>query len=110
VGLSKRLLNDRLKITVGSNFLLEGPQQSNQQGSNIAGNVAVDYQLTKDGRYLLRFFRRNEYEGVVDGYIIENGISFILSVDYNGFSQILKRKKQRVTNSDSTTTQKEQGQ
>ncbi|MBA2745414.1 MAG: translocation/assembly module TamB, partial [Flavisolibacter sp.] len=97
VGISKRLLNDRLKVSVGSNFQLEGPQNSNQQNNNLAGNVAIDYQLSKDGRYLLRYFRRNQYEGVVDGYIIENGLSFILSVDYNKFSEILKRKRQRVT-------------
>jgi translocation and assembly module TamB len=97
VGLSKRLLNDRLKVTVGSNFQLEGPQNSNQQNNNIAGNIAVDYQISRDGRYLVRFYRRNEYEGIVDGYIIETGLGFILSVDYNKFSQILHRRKQRVT-------------
>jgi hypothetical protein len=96
VGLSKKLLNDRLRVSVGSNFQLEGPQNSNQKSNNIAGNIAVDYQLTKDGRYLVRFYRKNDYEGVVDGYIIETGMSFILSVDYNKFSEILRRKKQRV--------------
>jgi hypothetical protein len=30
VGVSKKLLNDRLKVTVGSSFGLEGPQQANQ--------------------------------------------------------------------------------
>jgi translocation and assembly module TamB len=97
VGLSKRLLNDRLKVTVGSNFQLEGPQSGNQSSNNIAGNVALDYQLSKDGRYLLRFYRKNQYEGVVDGYIVETGLGFILSVDYNKFSEILHRRKQRVT-------------
>ncbi|HEU4472277.1 MAG TPA: translocation/assembly module TamB domain-containing protein, partial [Flavisolibacter sp.] len=102
VGLSKRLLNDRLKITVGSNFQLEGPQNTNQRSNNIAGNIAADYQLSKDGRYLLRFYRRNEYEGVVDGYIIETGIGFILSVDYNRFSQIFRNRQPRRQGSDST--------
>jgi translocation and assembly module TamB len=83
---------------------LEGPQNSNQNDNNIAGNVALDYQLSKDGRYMLRYFRRNQYEGVVDGYIIENGLSFILSVDYNRFSEILKRKRQRVTRTGTGTT------
>src|SRR5690606_13647759 len=45
VGLSKRLLNDRLKVTVGSNFELEGPSNSTQQTNNIGGNIAIDYQL-----------------------------------------------------------------
>jgi hypothetical protein len=93
VGLSKRLLNDRLSVTVGSNFELEGPQQSNQSGSNIAGNVAVNYQLSKDGRYMLRFYRKNEYEGLVDGYVIETGLGFILTVDYNHFREILQSRR-----------------
>lgn len=93
VGLSKRLLNDRLKVTVGSNFQLEGPQNSNQRSNNIAGNIALDYQLSRNGRYLIRFFRRNQYEGVVDGYIIENGLSFIISVDFNRISEIFQRGK-----------------
>lgn len=93
VGISKRLLNDRLKISVGSNFQLEGAQNSSQQNNNIAGNIAVDYQLSRDGRYMLRFYRQNEYQGIVDGYIVETGMSFILSVDYNRFMQIFRKKK-----------------
>ncbi len=93
IGLSKRLLSNRLKITVGSNFQLEGPQNSNQQSNNIAGNVAADYQISKDGRYVLRFYRQNEYQGIVDGYIIETGVSFIFSVEYERFMQIFRRKK-----------------
>lgn len=95
VGLSKRLLNDRLTVTVGSNFELEGPQQSNQRSNNIAGNVAVNYQLDKTGRYMLRFYRKNEYQGVVDGYIIETGLGFIMTVDYNQIRQILNARKVR---------------
>jgi hypothetical protein len=40
---SKKLLNDRLKVTVGSSFGLEGPQQI--KTSTIAGDVAIEYQL-----------------------------------------------------------------
>ncbi|HUR66611.1 MAG TPA: translocation/assembly module TamB domain-containing protein [Chitinophagaceae bacterium] len=93
VGLSKRLLSNRLKISVGSNFQVEGPQSGNQQSNNIAGNVAVDYQLSRDGRYLIRFYRQNEYQGIVDGYIIETGVSFIFSVDYERFMQIFRKRR-----------------
>lgn len=108
VGLSKRLLNDRLQITVGSNFELEGPQTtSNQKNNNIAGNVAVNYQLSRDGRYMLRFFRKNENVGALYGYVIETGLGFILNVDYNLFKEILHRRKETVTE-EGTTTQKGQ--
>ena len=96
VGLSKRLLNDRLTVTVGSNFELEGPQNSAQHSTNIGGDVAVDYKISSDGRYMLRGFRKNEYQGVIDGYIIETGVGFIITVDYNRFRQIFQSsKKQR---------------
>ncbi len=93
VGLSKRLLNDRLTVSVGSNFELEGPQNSNQQASNIAGNIAVDYRLSKDGRYRLRAYRKNEYQGVIEGYIIETGVGFIITLDYNRFRDIFRQKQ-----------------
>jgi translocation and assembly module TamB len=95
VGLSKQLLNDRLTVSVGSNFELEGPRNANAQSSNIAGNVAVDYQLSRDNRYLLRAYRKNEYQGVIDGYIIETGVGFIINVDYNRFREIFLSKRER---------------
>ncbi len=99
VGLSKALLNNRLTVTVGSNFQLEGPQQNGQQSNNIAGNLAVNYQLSRDGRYMLRAYRRNDYFGVVDGYVIETGLRFIITLDYDRFADIF-RKRKRVTNRD----------
>ena len=91
VGLSKRLLNDRLKVTVGSNFELEGPSNSNQKTNNIGGDIAIDYQLSKDGRYLLRAYRKNEYEGVVEGQVVETGVSFIITLDYDHFRNLFRK-------------------
>ncbi len=95
VGISKRLLNDRLKVTVGSSFGLEGPQQANQSTNNIAGDVAVDYQLSKDGRYVLRAYNKNQYEVALQGQVVETGVGFIITIDYNRFSEIFERSKQR---------------
>src|SRR5690606_26597316 len=67
VGLSKTLLDDRLEVSIGSNFGLEGPQQTNQQANNIAGDIAVDYKLSKDGRYRLRAYRKNQYQVALQG-------------------------------------------
>jgi hypothetical protein len=94
VGLSKQLLNDRLKVTVGSSFGLEGPQQSNQSANNIAGDVSVDYQLTKDGRYLVRAFRQDEYQVALQGQVVETGVGFIITMDYNEFRELFHRTKE----------------
>ncbi len=97
VSLSKRLLSDRLKVTVGSNFALEGPETTTAQSSNnLAGNVALDYMLSKDGRYLVRAYRKNEYEGELDGYIIETGINFIIRFDYDQFRELFHSPKQKI--------------
>lgn len=95
VNLSKRLLNDRLKVSVGSNYELEGPQQTKQTGSSVIGNVSVDYNLSQDGRYLIRGYRKNDYEAVVEGYVVETGLKFIISVDYNRFKQIFQKTRTR---------------
>jgi hypothetical protein len=101
LSVSKKLLNDRLKISVGNNFELEGPQKTNQQNSNIAGNIAVDYQLSKEGRYMVRYYRRNDYEGELYGYVIEDGLSFIITVDYDRIKELLqRRRKQKITTPD----------
>lgn len=95
VSLSKRLMNDRLTVTVGNDFGLEGARNTNRNTSNLAGNVAVDYSLSKDGRYRLRAYRKNEYEGIIEGYVIETGVGFIITLDYNKFRNLFMSKKQR---------------
>ncbi|WP_461788168.1 translocation/assembly module TamB domain-containing protein [Pedobacter sp.] len=95
LGISKKLLNDRLTVTVGSSFALEGPQQANQNATNIADNVNVEYALSRDGRYRLRAYRRNQTESVVQGQIIETGLGFTLVVDYNRFKEIFQKRRNR---------------
>lgn len=98
VDISKKLLNDRLKVSVGSNFGLEGEARQNENMTNIAGDVTVDYSLSKDGRYMLRAYRKNEYQVALQGQIVETGVGFIITLDYDKFRDIFQRsrnKKQR---------------
>ncbi len=94
---SKRLLNDRLKLTLGNDFELQGPQTNNQQSSYVPNNLAADYLLTADGKYTMRAYRRNYDEGVLEGYITQTGLDFIMSVDYNKFRYIFKKPKAELT-------------
>ena len=93
VGLSKKLLNDRLKVTVGSSFGIEGPEQKNKEANSFAGDVSVEYQLSKDGRYKLRAYRKNLYQVALQGQVIESGIGFIITMDYNTFKELYHTKK-----------------
>ncbi|MDR3711804.1 MAG: translocation/assembly module TamB domain-containing protein [Puia sp.] len=95
VSVSKRLFNDRIQVNVGSNFDVMGTGNPNQNASNLAGDVAVDYKLTKDGRYMLRAYRKNQYEAVLEGQVVETGVSFILTFDYNHFKELFKTREQK---------------
>jgi len=112
VGISKRLLNDRLKVTVGSSFGLEGPQQANEESTNIAGDVSVDYQLTQDGRYAVRAYRKNEYQVALQGQVIETGVAFVITMDYNKFRELFHRsaeeKEQRAREKERKAREKEE--
>lgn len=94
VGVSKQLLNDRLKVTVGSSFGLEGPQQANEESTNIAGDVSLDYQLTRDGRYMVRAYRKNDYQVALQGQVVETGVAFIITMDYNKFRELFHRSEE----------------
>ncbi|MFL9843381.1 translocation/assembly module TamB domain-containing protein [Flavobacterium sp. ST-119] len=111
VGVSKRLFNDRLKVTVGSSFGLEG-QQANEETTNIAGDISVDYQLTQDGRYLVRAYRTNDYQIALQGQVIETGVSFIITMDYNKFRELFHRteeeKKMKARERERKQRQKEE--
>ncbi len=94
VGLSKKLLNDRLKVTVGSTFGIEGPEQPNKETNTIAGDLAAEYQLSKDGRYKLRAYRKNVYQVALQGQVIETGLGFIITFDYNEFRELFHSIKE----------------
>ena len=94
VSVSKRLFNDRISVSVGSNFDVQGTNNPGQSASNLAGDVAVDYRLTKDGRYMVRAYRKNQYEAVVEGQVVETGVSFILTFDYDKFRELFGRTKE----------------
>ena len=95
VKVSKNLFNDRIRVTVGSDFQLQETNPG-QNATNIAGDVSVDYRLSKDGRYMLRVYRNDQYQTVIQGQVVETGISFILTFDYNVFRELFQNKKEPV--------------
>jgi hypothetical protein len=96
VGVSKKLLNDRLKVTVGSSFGVEGEERANEDASNIAGDASLEYQLSKDGRYMIRAYRKNEYQVAIQGEIVETGVVFVITMEYNKFKELFKRSAKEI--------------
>lgn len=88
VSLSKNLFNDRFRVEVGSQVDLEGQQSQQQQATDIIGNIMVEYLLTEDGRFKLRAYRKNEYEGLIDGQVVVTGISIQFSKEFEKFNEL----------------------
>jgi hypothetical protein len=107
IGVSKMLFNDRLKITIGSNFEVEGNSRPGEQAANIAGDISLDYQLSPDGRYFARVYRKNQYQVTLQGQYVETGIGFIINMSYNKFKEIwMNSKKLNEYNSGSKSFRK----
>jgi len=91
VGASKSLFNDRLSVSIGSNVMLEGESQANP--SSLVGDVSVEYKLTRDGRYRVRVYQRQDNTTVIEGQVVETGVAFALIMDYDNFREIFQRAK-----------------
>src|SRR5690606_4861951 len=94
VDISKIFLNERLKVSVGNNIGLEGTERDNEKMTNLAGNFEAEYMLSRDGRYVLRAYRKDEYQVALQGQVIETGVGFVITLQYNKFKEILRRQKQ----------------
>ena len=100
INAKKKLFDDRLVVTAGSAVDVEGSAQAGQDETPIIGNVSLEYLLTKDGRYRLRGFRKNEYENIIDGQLIVTGIALIFNREFNKFSQLFNPLKETSTTDD----------
>ena len=87
IAAQKKLFDDRLIVRVGSEVDLQGSSASNEP-TPIIGNVSLEYLLTENGRYRLKGFRQNEFENVIDGQTIVNGIALIFTQEFNKFSEL----------------------
>ncbi len=93
MAVTKNLFKDRLMVSVGKNFVLgESPTYQNPAEQYIP-DVTTTYKLSRDGRYLVKAYRKNEYDTVVEGYFAETGVSFTIEMDYARFKELIQRKK-----------------
>lgn len=98
VGITKRFMDDRLSISLGKDFGVEGDDKSGKtRGSTNASylpNAIVNYKLSKDGKYAVRAYSKNKFEVILDGYVVESGLSFLVTMDYEKFDELFGKKLQ----------------
>lgn len=93
LGLSKAFFNNRIEVKVGRNFELENTSKVSRNPSEVFDNVSVNYKLTPDGRYLFRAFRKNQFQSVLEGFIVETGVGFSVTMEYGRFIEIFQKKR-----------------
>ena len=102
VEVSKSFLDDRLTVNVGKTFGIESQDGSakaaNQKSSRFLPDVTVNYKLSKDGKYMLRSYNKDQLEVILDGYVVETGLAFIITMDYDKYNELFiqQSKKENI--------------
>ncbi len=96
VGVKKQLFNEKLSVQVGGSVDLEGEKARQNSKSNIAGDVNIEYKLTEDGRLRMKAFRHNQYEGAIEGQLVETGAGIVYARDFNRWKEFFKPLRRRM--------------
>jgi len=96
IGMKKQLFNERLTVQVGGIVDVEGARAKQNSASDITSDVTLEYKLTKDGRYRLKGFRHNQYEGAIEGQLVETGAGILYVRDFNKWKSFFKSPKTQL--------------
>ena len=92
VSLSRTMFNDRYTISVGNTFALEGSEEHKRNTSALAGNYSAEYKITRDGRYRVKAYKKDQYDADNSGQVIQTGLGFLLFLDFNKYRDIFKKQ------------------
>ncbi len=91
---TKRFLDDRISIDIGTDFDVGGAESSAEQNIAIAGDFIISYKITRDGKYRIKLFSVSERDIFSDRYN-KTGASVAVTEEFDTlgefFGQVLKR-------------------
>jgi translocation and assembly module TamB len=93
IGIKKQLFNERLSVKVGGAIDVEGEQAKHNNANDITSDLEIEYKLTEDGRYRLKGFRRNQYEGAIDGQLVETGVGIVFVRNFNKWRELFRKQQ-----------------
>lgn len=100
IALSTQILNDR--IVLETNLEIGGNQlgsPDNQQASNIAGDVSIEYKISEDGKIRIKAFNRsNTVDVVANNAPYTQGVAIFYRKDFDKFRELWERKKKTKIN------------
>ncbi|HAH26220.1 MAG TPA: hypothetical protein DCL77_21060 [Prolixibacteraceae bacterium] len=95
IGVKKQLFNERLSVELGGTVDVEGDKARQNNANDITSDVTVEYKLTPDGRFRMKGFRHNQYEGAIEGQLVETGAGLVFVRDFNRWSRMFRTQRAR---------------
>lgn len=91
--LSKSLFNNRFKISVGGNYST-GDSTDDNLTQNLISDISFEYILrqTQSQTMLLKLFRHNGFESILEGEIVETGVGFVYKRKLGDFKNLFRLK------------------
>jgi hypothetical protein len=102
VALSTQLFNDR--VTIDGNFGVIGNRQTNENASNIVGDVDINVLLTPDGRLRMKAFNHSNtstwfnLRAYEDYSPYTQGVGFSYRQEFDRFGDLFRRKRKQILN------------
>ncbi|MDD2960987.1 MAG: translocation/assembly module TamB domain-containing protein [Muribaculaceae bacterium] len=99
--ISKSLLNDRLKMTIGGNYDTN-TTTNNSLAQNLLSNVSFEYALNASGNMSIKLYNKLSNNNIYQTQVNETGVAFVLRRKLNTLKDIFKFNiKPKTTKSDS---------
>ena len=93
IGVKKQLFKDRLTIQVGGSLEIEGEKAKQNSANDLTSDFLLEYKISEDGRYRFKAFRHNQYQGEIDGQLIETGTGLMYVRDFDKWKDFFYRSK-----------------
>ncbi len=93
---SKSFMDDRIKIVVGGNYSTDANTDENFS-ENLINDISFEYLLNRKGTMIVRVFRHQDFESIVEGEVTQTGVGFVYRRKIHNLKQLFhwrhKKKK-----------------
>lgn len=94
--IGKSFLNDRARINYKGSLGVTTDADADQTNSHFVQNeLEIELKITADGTYKGVFFRKNKYEGLLEGEVIETGGGIRFSKEYDSIGNVFNNDKRQ---------------
>ncbi|MDE6266054.1 MAG: translocation/assembly module TamB [Muribaculaceae bacterium] len=93
---SKSLFDDRFKIVVGGNYSNDNESDA-ELAESLINDVSFEYYINRNGTMILRIFRHNDFESILEGEVTETGVGFVYKRKLRRLGDLFRRYNRTQT-------------